>query len=133
MVDALDRAIRHLRPGGLLIDARPDGSRLPRVIARGRAAGSVLPREDVALDDAAADRAIATMVQRGRLRSIERGRLWYQTSFRSLNELDEYLRSSTRYAKLSPGTRKRVPKDGSGRLVMRRAIKYELLTRIGPR
>lgn len=133
MVDALDRAIRHLRPGGLLIDARPDGSRPPRVIARGRAVGDVLPREDIALDDAAADRAIATMVQRGRLRSLERGDLWHQMSFRSLNELDEYLRNSPRYAKLSPGTRERVPKDGSGRLAMRRAIKYELLARIGPR
>ncbi len=129
MVDALDRAIRHLRPGGLLIDARPDGSRPPRVIARGRAVGDILPREDIALDDAAADRAIATLIERGRLRSLERGGLWHQTSFRDADDLDTYLRDSPRYAALSPGTR--VPR--TGRLAMRRAIKYELLVRIGPR
>lgn len=126
MVDALERAISHLRSGGLLIDTRPDERRRPRVLSQGRVVGQLLTSDEVALDDEAANRAVASMVRRGLLRRLESGHLWHQTSFADRREFATYVRESSRYSALAPGAR--IPAN-SGPIVMRRAIRFEILVR----
>ncbi|HET8567357.1 MAG TPA: hypothetical protein VFM93_00035 [Candidatus Limnocylindria bacterium] len=123
--------MRHLRPRGTIVDIRPDGSRNPRVLSRGRVIGELLPHEEVAGDDAGADAAVAHLVRRGMLRRGRRGLVWHQMSFESVAALAEYVRTSPRYASLPRGTLS-LARRGGGRVTVRRAVKYEVLSRTAP-
>ena len=131
MVDALRAAHRRVRRGGLVIDARPDASRPPRLIARGRVRGHLLQSEDADQRDAGSDAAIARVVDLGLFRRTgERGVLWHGATFHDLAEIDEYLDDTARYARYARGTRRALVPFRSGPIRMRRAIKFEVLERL---
>ena len=127
MVDALLAARGALKPGGAVIDLRPDAHRAPRVLGRGRVVGMLVTRADSAGDDASADAAVDTVVAQGHYRDLAAGHFWYQVRFADLTELDDYLSTSPRFAGLSPGTRRRVVRREP--IVIRRAIQYRILER----
>jgi hypothetical protein len=129
MVDALRQAHRRLRDGGLLIDARPDGPRRPRILARGRVRTYLGQTEEVDADDAAADAAVAKVVAAGLFRPIRSGGLWYRVTFRDLAELDEYVRTSSRYGGYLNNYRAPLVPFRNEPLVMRRAMQFTVFAR----
>ncbi len=130
MVDALRAAHGRVKRGGLVIDARPDSSRPPRVIAHGRVRGRIRQGADADERDRRADEAVARVVARGLFRRTgERGAVWHTTRFADLAELDEYLSDSARYAEYERGTRRALLPFRRGPLTMRRAIRFEVLER----
>jgi hypothetical protein len=131
MVDALRAAHRRIRRGGLVIDARPDASRLPRMVAGGRVRGGLLQSDDANERDAASDAAVERVVARGLFkRTGERGVIWHNATFFDLAELDDYLDDTARYSRYAPGTRSALLPFRRGPIRMRRAIKYEILERV---
>ena len=127
MVDALRAAHRALRPNGILVDLRPDGSRDPRVIVHGRVSGHVRPHEEVAADDQAADAAVATVVREGSFRPTRHGHLWHSTTFADVRAFREYLADSPRYRTYVTSSG-RLPHGA--RILMRRAIKFTVFDRV---
>jgi hypothetical protein len=130
MVDALHEAHRVLRPGGLLIDARPDGSRLPRLLAAGRVRGHLVQDSCADEYDTSADRAVARAVRRRLFRLIETGRVWHQATFAGLAKLEDYLHGSSRYSRCPADTRGRLIPHRDRPITMRRAIKFSVLRRL---
>lgn len=129
MVDALRAAHQRIRPGGLVIDARPDASRRPRIVARGRVRAHLHQCEDAEERDRRADAAIDRVVARGLFEHGETGRVWHDSRFVDLAELDEYVNNSARYCEYERGTRRALIPFKRGPLTMRRAIKFEVLER----
>jgi len=132
MVDALRRAHRAVRRGGFVIDARPDASRVPRVVVGGRVIARLVQSEDADRRDAEADAAVATVIERGLFRSVERGRVWHRNTVGDMRALDAYVRDSSRYGGYERGARARLARHPRATFVLRRAIKYEVLERLGP-
>jgi hypothetical protein len=130
MVEALRRAHRALKPRGLLFDARPDASRVPRVVARGRVRAHLRQSEDADHRDAASDDAIARVKAAGLFRSLERGHVWHENVLGDLRALDEYARTSSRYDGYRRGERAKLLPFRAGPLLLRRAIKFEVLERL---
>lgn len=130
MVDALRQAHRVLRRGGQLIDARPDAGRIPRILARDRVRAHLRQSEDADHRDAMADRAVATVKEAGLFRHLEGGRVWHDTVMGDLTDLDEYARESARYDGYVRGERRKLLPYRRDRLVMRRAVKFEVLERL---
>lgn len=131
MVDALRAAHERVKRGGLVIDARPDASRRPRIIAGGRLRGHIIQSEDADERDRRSDLAIERVVSRGLFaRTGERGAVWHTTRFTDLAELDEYLDDSARYAAYERGTRSALLPFRRGPMTMRRAIRFEVLERL---
>lgn len=138
MVDALHEVHRVLRPGGILVDARPD-SRIVAYAERRRTRGVqrfgvVNTARAERGNDNASDRAIARVVREGLFRSRRRGRFWHRVPFGSLDELRAYLADHLRFARrarwtVDAATRKRHADDP---FVIRRAVRYELLERLTP-
>lgn len=127
MVDALRAAHRVLRPGGMLVDARPDGERPPRAIAEGRVRGTLLTFDEVHGDDLAADQAVATVIGQGLFQRVRAGRVWYAATFHDLRDLEEYVASSSRYSALSPGTRAALLPYRLEPIATRRALRWQVL------
>ena len=131
MVDALRAAHRRTRPGGIVIDLRPDAAHPPRVIAGGRVRGGLRQTGDADERDRRADAAVERATRLGLFhRSGERGLVWMSTSFADLAELDEYVGDSARYAAYVPGTRKALLPFRHERISYRRALKFEVLERL---
>jgi len=130
MVDALRAAHQRVRPGGLVIDARPDASRHPRIVARGRVRAYLRQCEDAEERDRRADAAVVRVVERGLFQRGETGRVWHGSRFADLAELDDYVNDSARYCDYERGTRRALIPFKRGPLTMRRAIKFEVLARI---
>src|SRR6202022_3722438 len=135
MVDALVEIHRVLAPGGTLVDARPD-SRVPAYAERRKPRGFQrfgvvkTSRLEVA-NDRASDRAIASVVRDGLLKSRRGGRFWHPAPFGDLAELRQYLREHLRFVHradwvVDTATRRRHSND---QFVIRRAVRYELLER----
>ncbi len=131
MVDALRAAHRRVRRGGLVVDARPDPTRRPRVIARGRVRGRILQSEDADERDGRADAAVERVVARGLFRRTgERGAVWHTFRFADLAALDDYVGDSARYERYEGGTRDALLPFRRGPLTVRRAIRFEVLERV---
>jgi len=131
MVDALRAAHRRVRRGGIVIDARPDASRHPRMIAGGRVRGQLLQSADADERDERADAAVERVVASGLFRRTgERGVVWHGATFGDLAELDEYLDDSARYARYDRGTRSALLPFRRDPIAMRRAIKFDVLQRL---
>ncbi len=131
MVHALRAAHQRVRRGGFVIDARPDRSRRPRLVARGRVRGRIVQCPDADDRDARADDAVDRVVARGLFRRTgERGAIWHSARFADLDELDGYLSDSARYCAYEKGTRAALLPFRGGPITMRRAIQFEVLERL---
>ena len=130
MVDALHQAHRALRPGALLIDLRPDGSRQPRVVRDRRVVGGLFYDAESVGDDAAADRAVDTVIREGLYRGGRSGHAWYGYRFPRLDALDAYVRDSGRMGGYAPGTRERLARRADAPVAIRRAARYQYLERL---
>lgn len=130
MVDALRRAHRAVKHRGLVIDARPDASRVPRVLVRGRTVTKLVQSDDADRRDGEADRAVAIVKSEGLFRSLERGWIWHRSTIGDLRELDDYVRNSSRYAGYERGGRARTAKHPNATFALRRAVKFEVLERV---
>lgn len=130
MVDALHQAHRALRPGGTLIDLRPDSGHRPRVTRGGRAVGELYERRDAIVDNHFSDRAVASVVQAGLLRPIRKGHFFYDLPPMDLPTLDAWLAESRRIGGYSRGTRARLAGDPARPIIVRRPLAYGIYRRI---
>lgn len=129
MVDALRAAHRTLRPDGVVIDVRPDLSRDARIVAEGRVRAR-MPR-DVDADHARADEAIARALALGLFVRISSGAFWYESRFRDLAQLDEYLAGGEHPRRDAGGWRAALTAYRSAPLTFRRAARVDVLRRAG--
>ena len=135
MVDALHEAHRVLRPGGVLIDARPDSRELSGVLHGTRSVGTLATTRDTLVDDRAADRAIRRVTREGLFRSRRSGRFMHYVDFEGSGALQAYLNEHLRLVRrvrwrVDRTTRRRWRDD---RFRIERPIRYELLERLGER
>ncbi len=92
--------------------------------------GHIVQSADADESDRRADEAVERVVRMGLFRRTgECGVIWHDTTFIDLAELDEYLHDSARYARYERGTRRALLPFRHGRLISRRAIRFEVLER----
>lgn len=127
MVDALHAAHRAVRPGGTVIDLRPDSLHQPRIF-QGRVLRGGLQETALAKGDSgASDRAIARLVAEGLLTPVRTGHFWYSLRFADRAGLDRWLDTSRRLRGYAPGTRARIGPGGG--IIVRRALTYGIYER----
>jgi hypothetical protein len=129
MVDALHEARIALRPGGTLIDLRPDSSHPPRVVRDGADVGGLYEHREAIGDNRASDRAVARVVRDGLLTPVRAGSFWYDTPYPDLPSLDAWLETSTRIGGYTRGTRGVLRKDRGRPLTVRRALAFGIYRR----
>lgn len=130
MVDALRQAHRAIRPGGTLIDLRPDSNNPPRVLRGRRAVGGLLERRSAIVDNRFSDRAIARVVRDGRLEPIRSGHFWYSQPPMDLAALDDWVEGSLRIAGYTRGTHAALARDRGRPITVRRALAYGIYRRV---
>lgn len=139
MVDALHEVHRVLAPRGVLIDARPDSRVLAyaerRLAQRYQRFGKIRTSAEELVNDSTSDRAVARVVREGLFRRRRHGRFWDRVPFDDLAELRRYLSEHLRFVKrvdwtVDAATRRRHANEP---FVIRRAVRYELLDRLGAR
>ena len=130
MVDALHQAHRAVRPGGTIIDLRPDSDHQPRVVRGGRAIGGLYERRGAVSDNHFSDRAVARVVRAGLLKRIRAGHFWYDLPAMDLPALDRWLAESRRLGGYTRGTHARLARDPSWPIVVKRALTYGIYRRI---
>jgi hypothetical protein len=139
MVDALREVHRVLAPAGILIDARPD-SRAVAVAERQQGRGfqrfgTVRTNSTELANDRASDLSIARVARERLFERRRRGRFWHRVWFDNLAELRQYLRDHLRFVHratwvVDAATRRRHANEP---FVIRRAVRYEVLRRLGGR
>ena len=130
MVDALGEARRILVDGGVLVDARPDSrvaARVRSVGARGTIIGTIGTQRETKTDDQLSDRAVRDVLRRGLFRSRRRGRIWHAIPFEDRSELQDYLSDHLRFSRRVSWRVSAAKRDG--RLVVERAVRFEILER----
>jgi len=130
MVDALHEAHRSVRPGGTLIDLRPDSDHQPRVLRGGRAIGGLYERPSAVADNHFSDRAVARVVREGLLKPLRAGHFWYELPPMDLPTLDAWLAESNRLEGYTRGTRALLARHPERPIVVRRALAYRILRRV---
>ena len=130
MVDALHEAHRAVRPGGTLIDLRPDSDHQPRVLRGGRAVGGLYERRDAISDNHFSDRAVTRVVREGLLKPLRSGHFWYGLPAMDLPALDAWLADSRRIGGYARGTRAVLARHPDRPIVVKRALAYRILRRI---
>lgn len=128
MVDALHAAHRAVRPGGTIIDLRPDSAHQPRVVQRGVRRGGLAETALAQGDSAASDRAVAALVRAGLLRPLRVGHFWYSLHFADRAGLDRWVETSRRLRGYARGTWSHI--EPRTPLVVRRAIAYGIYERV---
>jgi len=132
MVDALREADRVLRPGGLLIDARPDSRLHAKLEHAGRIVGVIRTQAGECGDDRAADRAVAAVKRERLFRRVRAGRFWHRLPFADLPAFEGYLREHLRFehrVRWTPSAKDRRSAWRSDPVVLVRAVRFEVLER----
>jgi hypothetical protein len=130
MVDALHEAHHAVRPGGTVIDLRPDSDHPPRVLRGGQAVGGLYERPKAVADNHFSDRAVARVVRAGLLRPVRSGHFWYSLPPMDLPTLDEWLAESRRIGGYTRGTHAALARDPERPIVVRRALAYGIYVRL---
>ena len=130
MVDALHEAHRAVRPGGAIIDLRPDSDHQPRVLRGRRAVGALYERPSAVADNHFSDRAVARVVREGLLRPIRSGHFWYSLPPMDLPTLDDWLAESRRLGGYTRGTHALLARDPDRPIIVRRALAYGIYERL---
>jgi hypothetical protein len=130
MVDALHEAHRAVRPGGTLIDLRPDSNHQPRVLRGGRAVGGLYEQPRAIADNHFSDRAVARVVRDGLLEPLRSGHFWYSLPPMDLPTLDLWLAESRRIGGYTRGTHAVLARDPARPIVVRRALGYGIYRRV---
>ena len=130
MVDALHQAHSAVRPGGTLIDLRPDSGHQPRVTRGGRAVGGLYERRDAIVDNHFSDRAVARVVREGLLKPIRKGHFSYELPPMDLPTLDAWLAESRRLGGYTRGTHAMLAVDPARPIVVRRPLAYGIFRRV---
>ena len=128
MVDALHAAHRAVRPGGTVIDLRPDSVHQPTVFQRRVLRGGLQETALAEGDSTASDRAVERVIDQGLLKPVRTGHFWYSLRFLDRAGLDRWLETSRRLRGYAPGARPRVD-PGTG-IIVRRALTYGIYERI---
>jgi hypothetical protein len=130
MVNALHEAHRAVRPGGALIDLRPDSDHQPRVLRGGRAVGGLYERPSAIADNHFSDRAVARVVREGLLKPIRSGHFWYDLPPMDLPTLDDWLAESRRLGGYTRGTHAALARDPERPIIVKRALAYGIYRRV---
>jgi SAM-dependent methyltransferase len=133
MVDALREANRVLRPGAVLVDARPDSRVLTKVEHARRVVGTVPTQAAELRDDGASARAVAAAKRERLFRRVRAGRFWYRRSFADLAALRAYLRDHSRLqhdADWTPRVRACLGDWRSDQFTLVRPVRFEVLERL---
>jgi hypothetical protein len=130
MVDALHQAHRAVRPGGTLIDLRPDSDHQPRVLRGGRVVGGLYERREAVVDNHFSDRAVLQVVREGLLTPIRAGHFWYSLPPMDLAALDDWHATSRRIGGYTRGTHALLARDPERPIIVRRALAYGIYRRV---
>ena len=129
MVDALHEARRALRPGGTLIDLRPDSSHPPRLFRGRTEVGGLYERRSAIGDNHASDRAVARLVREGSLRRLRGGHFWYEMRYPDAAALARFVEGSLRIGGYTRGTRAALGTHPDRPILVRRALVYGIYER----
>jgi hypothetical protein len=130
MVDALHEAHRAVRPGGTLIDLRPDSDHPPRVLRGRRAVGGLYERPTAVGDHHFSDRAVARVVREGLLKPLRSAHFWYSLPPMDLPTLDEWIAGSRRIGGYTRGTHALLAREPARPIIVRRALAYGIYRRL---
>lgn len=130
MVDALHQAHRAVRPGGTIIDLRPDSSHQPRVMRGGRSVGALFERREAIGDNRHSDRAVARVVREGLLRPIRSGHFFYSLPEMDLAQLDDWVARSRRIGGYTRGTHAMLARHPDRPIIVRRPLAYGIYRRV---
>lgn len=130
MVDALHEAHAAVRPGGTIIDLRPDSGHQPRAFWGRTEIGRLYERRDAIGDNHASDRAVAGLVRDGLLKPLRAGHFYYSLPKMDLAALDEWLATSPRIGGYTRGTRTALAKDPARPITIRRPLTYGIYRRV---
>jgi hypothetical protein len=130
MVDALHEARRAVRPGGTVIDLRPDSDHQPRVVRGRGVVGGLYERPSAVADNHFSDRAVGRVVREGLLKPIRSGHFWYSLPPMDLPTLDHWLAESRRLGGYTRGTHALLARDPDRPIVVRRALAYGIYERL---